>query len=136
MADKVINFTNDKAKATENTVSYTTKMCEHPECNKFRMATHTSSKCWRQNPELCLENKKVKFNVRKNNYLKGQRKFGKDNENSQENRDNKKAPKTFIKSARKFLKKRFEANHTGEPDYSLDQNTVINLAYFNYAKDN
>ena len=27
-------------------------------------------------------------------------------------------------------------NHTEEPDYSLDQNTVINLAYFNYAKAN
>ena len=30
----------------------------------------------------------------------------------------------------------YEANHTGEPDYSLDQNTVLNLAYFNYAKAN
>ena len=105
MADNVINFTNDKAKATEHTANYTTKMCEHPECNKFRTATHTSSKSWRQNSELCPENKKVKFNIRKNNYLKGQRKYGKDNENYQESRDNKKAPKTFIKSARKFLKK-------------------------------
>jgi hypothetical protein len=80
-------------------------------------------------PEQSLSN-------RKNNYLVGQRKVTKTNEYSQENRDNKKAPKTFIKNARKFLKKRFEANHTGEPDYSLDQNTVINLAYFNYAKAN
>jgi hypothetical protein len=136
MADNVINFTNEKVKATENTANYTTKMCEYPECNKFRMATHTSSKCWRQHPELCPDDKKSKFNNRKNNYLRGQRKFTKTNENSQESRDNKKAPKTFIKSARKFLKKRFEANHTGEPDYSLDQNTVINLAYFNYAKAN
>jgi hypothetical protein len=66
-----------------------------------------------------------------------QRKYAKANENIQESRDNKKAPKTFIKSARRFLKNRFEANHTGEPGYSLDQNTVINLAYFNYyAKAN
>ena len=34
------------------------------------------------------------------------------------------------------MKQRYEANHTGEPDYSLDQNTVFNLAYFNYAKAN
>ena len=30
----------------------------------------------------------------------------------------------------------YEANHTGEPDYSLDQNTVLNLVYFNYARAN
>ena len=99
MADNVINFTNEKAKATDNTANYTTKMCENPECNKFRTATHTSSKCWRQNPELSPDNKKLKFNNRKNNYLRGQRKFTKTNENSQESRDNKKAPMTFIKSA-------------------------------------
>jgi hypothetical protein len=40
------------------------------------------------------------------------------------------------KRKRKFLKQRYEANHIGEPDYSLDQNTVINLTYFNYAKAN
>ena len=34
------------------------------------------------------------------------------------------------------MKQRYEENHTGEPDYSLDQNTVINHAYFNYAKAN
>ena len=128
MADNVITFTNDKAKATENSANFTTKMCDYPECNKFKTATHTKSKCWRQHPELCPEDKKSKFNIRKNNYLKGQRKNNKASENSQESRDDKKAPKTFIKSARKFLKKRYEANHTGEPDYSLDQNTVLNLA--------
>ena len=51
MADNVINYSIDKAKATEHTANYTTKMCDFPECNKFRTATHTSSKCWRQNPE-------------------------------------------------------------------------------------
>ena len=34
------------------------------------------------------------------------------------------------------MKQKYEAIHTGEPDYSLDQNTVINLAYFNYANAN
>jgi hypothetical protein len=34
------------------------------------------------------------------------------------------------------LKQRYEENHTGEPEYSLDQNTVFNLAYCNYAKAN
>ena len=82
------------------------------------------------------EDKKSKFNVRKNNYLKGQRKNAKSEDNSQEQKDDKRAPKTFIKKARKFLKQRYEANHIGEPDYSLDQNTVFNLAYFNYAKAN
>ena len=106
MADNVITLTNDKAKATENSANFTTKMCDYPECNKFKTATHTSSKCWRQHPELCPEDKKSKFNIRKNNYLKGQRKNNKANENSQESRDDKKAPKTFIKSARKFLKKK------------------------------
>ena len=57
----------------------------------------------------------------------------KHNDNSRDSKDEKRAPKTYIKSARKFLKRRYEANHTGEPDYSLDQNTVINLAYFDYA---
>ena len=79
MADNVINYSNDKAKATEHTANYTTKICDFPECNKFRTATHTSCKCWRQNPELCPDNKKIKFNNRKNNYLRGQRKFTKTN---------------------------------------------------------
>ena len=74
--------------------------------------------------------------MRKNNYLKGQRKDAKGNNNSNDSKDDKRAPKTYIKSARKFLKQRYEANHTGKPDYSLDQNTVLNLAYFNYAKAN
>ena len=58
MADNVINFSNEKTKATEQTANYTSKMCELPECNKFRTATHKSSKCWRQNPELCPDDKK------------------------------------------------------------------------------
>ena len=82
MADNVITFTNDKSKATENSANFTTKMCDYPECNKFKTANHTSSKCWRQHPELCPEDKKSKFNVRKNNYLKGQRKNNKTNKKS------------------------------------------------------
>ena len=111
-------------------------VCDNPDCNKFKTATHTSSKCWRQHPELCPDDKKSKFNVRKNNYLRDQRKHGKSEENSHERKDDKRAPRTFIKKARKFLKQRYEANHTGELDYSLDKNTVFNLAYFNYAKEN
>ena len=38
--------------------------------------------------------------------------------------------------SRTMLKQRYEANHTGEPDYSLDHNTVFNLAHCNYAKAN
>ena len=37
MADNVITFTNDKVKSI--------KMCDHPDCNKIKTATHTSSKC-------------------------------------------------------------------------------------------
>jgi hypothetical protein len=74
MADNVITFTNDKVKATENSANFSTKMCDHPDCKKFKTATHTSSKCWRQHPELCPDDKKNKFNIRENNYLKGQRK--------------------------------------------------------------
>ena len=82
MADNVITFTNDKSKATENSANFSTKMCDLPDCNKFKTATHTSSKCWRQHPELCPEENKTNFNVRNNNYLKGQRKNAKSNENS------------------------------------------------------
>ena len=46
MADNVITFTNDKSKATEHSANFSTKMCDHPDCNKFKIATHTSSKCW------------------------------------------------------------------------------------------
>ena len=55
--------------------NFTTKMCDNPECNKFKTATHTSSKCWCQHPELCPDDKKSKFNVRKNNYLRDQKKM-------------------------------------------------------------
>ena len=58
------------------------------------------------------------------------------NDNAQDSKNEKKAPKTYILQVRKFLKQWYEENHTGEPDYSLDQNTVINLVYFNYAKAN
>ena len=121
MADNVITFTNDKSKATENSANFSTKMCDHPDCNKFKTVTHTSSKCWRQHPDLCPEDIKSKFNLRQNNYLKRQRKHAKGNENSKDSKDDKQALKTYIKSARKFLKQRYEVNHTGEPDYSLDQ---------------
>jgi hypothetical protein len=77
-----------------------------------------------------------KFSIRKNNYLKEQRKNAKHNDNSQDSKNEKRAPMTYIKNARKFLKRRYEAIHTGEPVYFLNQNTVINLAYFNYAKAN
>ena len=102
----------------QNSANFTTKMCDNPECNKFKTLTHTSSKCWRQHPKLCPDDKKAKFNVRKNNYFRGQRKIGKSEENSQERKDDKRAPRAFIKKARIFLKQRYEANHTGEPDYS------------------
>jgi hypothetical protein len=45
MADNVITFTNDKSKATEHSVNFSTEMCDHPDCNKLKTATHTSSKC-------------------------------------------------------------------------------------------
>ena len=90
MADNVITFTNDKVKATENSANFSTKMCDHPDCNKFKTATHTSSKCWRQHPDLCPDDKKSKFNA-------------KGSENSKDSEDDKRAPKTYIKSARKFL---------------------------------
>ena len=32
------------------------------------------------------------------------------------------------------MRQRYEANYTTEPDYSKDDNVVLNLAYFNYAK--
>ena len=102
MADNVITFTNDKVKATENSAIFSTKMRDHPDCNKFKTATHTSSKCWRQHQDLCPDDKKSKFNIRKNNYLKEQRKHAKGNENSKDSKDDKRAPKTYIKSARKF----------------------------------
>jgi hypothetical protein len=41
-----------------------------------------------------------------------------------------------MKRAKTLLKQGYEAHHTGEPDYSLDHNTVFKLAYFNYAKAN
>jgi hypothetical protein len=97
--------------------------------------TGTSSRLPRTRaPDLLPEDRKSKFNIRKNNYLKGQRKNVKHNDNSWDSKDEKRATKTYIKSARKLLKRRYKTNHSGEPDYSLDQNTVINLAYFNYAK--
>ena len=34
------------------------------------------------------------------------------------------------------MKQRYETNPTGEPDYSLDPNTVFKLAYFNCASAN
>jgi hypothetical protein len=136
MADNVITITNDKSKATEHSANFSTIMCDHSDCYKFQTATHTNFKCWRQHPDLCLENRKSKFNIRNNNYLKKQRKNAKRNENSQNSKYENRAPKTYIKRARKFLKRRYEANHTGEPDYFLDKDTVINLAYFNYAKAN
>ena len=75
MADNVIVFTNDKVKATEYSANFTTKMRDYPECNKFKTATHTSSKSRRQHPELFPEDKKSKFNVRMNNYLKNKGKM-------------------------------------------------------------
>ena len=96
MADNVITFTNDKSKATENSANFSTKMCDHPDCNKFMTATHTSSKCWRQHPDLCPEDRMSKFNIRKNNYLKGQSKNAKSNDNSKDSKDDKRAPKTYI----------------------------------------
>jgi hypothetical protein len=87
MADNVITLMNDKMKATENAANFTTRMRENPEYNKFKTATHISSKCWRQHPELCPEDRKSKFNVRKNNYLRGQRKNTKSEKNTQERKN-------------------------------------------------
>jgi hypothetical protein len=60
MADNANTFTNDKVKATENSANFSTKM--YPDCNKFKTATHTSY----QHLDLCPEDKKTKFNIRKN----------------------------------------------------------------------
>ena len=52
------------------------------------------------------------------------------------NTTDKRTPRVYLKKARKFLKQRYEANHASEPDYLKDDNMVLNLAYFNYAKAN
>ena len=65
MADNVITFTIEKSKATEHSAIFSTQMCDHPDCNKFKTATHTSSKCWRHHPDLCPEDRKSKYNIRK-----------------------------------------------------------------------
>ena len=132
MADNVISFENFVPTAKEASVNYSKKMCDNQECNKVRTATHTSDECWRKHPELIPDNLKNKFNKRKNDYSKVHRKgFA-----SQEKQRSDDKTKDYVKKARKFLKARYEANHTREPDYSLDDNVVYNLAYFNYAKAN
>jgi hypothetical protein len=134
MADNVISFENFVPTAKEASVNYSKKMCDNQDCNKVRTATHTSDECWRKHPDLIPENLKNKFNKRKNNYSKSHRK-GFSSQEKPKYAD-KNVTKGYLKKARKFLKARYEANHTGEPDYSMDDNVVHNLAYFNYAKAN
>jgi hypothetical protein len=45
MADNVISFENYVPPAKEASVYYLTKMCDNPECNKVKTATHTSDEC-------------------------------------------------------------------------------------------
>jgi hypothetical protein len=52
------------------------------------------------------------------------------------NTTDKRTPKAYLKKDRIFFKQRYEANHASEPDYSKDDNMVLNLAYFNYVKAN
>ena len=74
--------------------------------------------------------------MRRNNYLRGHRKSKESQESVSNNTIDKKTPRAYLKKARKFLKQRYEANHASEPDYLKNDNMVLNLAYFNYAKAN
>ena len=134
MADNVISFENLVAQTKETCANYSTKMCENTECNKVKTATHTDDECWRKHPDFTPDKLKNKFNRRKNDYVKNHRE-GYASQEKPRNAD-KTVTKGYLKKARKFLKARYEANHTGEPDYSQDENVVHNLAYFNYAKAN
>ena len=136
MANNVISYENNTTKAIEASANYVTKMCDHPECNKLKTASHTSSKCWRKHPDLCPEHLRDKFGKRRNNYLRSHRKQKEGQENFNNNTTDKRTPKAYLKKARNFFKQRCEANHASEPDYSKDDNMVLNLAYFNYAKAN
>jgi hypothetical protein len=136
MANNVISYENSTTKAIETSANYSTKMCNHPECNKLKTASHTSSKCWRKHRDLCPEHLRSKFGKRKNNYFRGHRKSKEGQENFNNNTTDKRTPSAYLKKARKFLKQRNKANHAREPDYSKDDNMVLNLAYFNYAKAN
>ena len=55
MADNVISFENLVPQAKETSANYSKKMCENPECNKVKTATHTDDECWRKHPELIPE---------------------------------------------------------------------------------
>ena len=134
MADNVISFKNLVPPAKEPSANYSKKMCKNPECNKVKTATHTDDECWRQHPDLIPDKLKNKFNKRKNDYAKHYRK-GYASQEKPRSAD-KTVTKGYLKKARKFLKARYKANHTGEPDYSQDENVGYNLAYFNYAKAN
>jgi hypothetical protein len=136
MANNTISYENNTIKATETSEKFSTKMCDHPECNKLKTASHTSSKCWRKHPYLCPEHPREKFGKRRNNYLQGHRKYKEGQENVSNNTIGKRTPIAYLKKARKFLKQRYEASHASEPDYSKDDNMVLNMAYFNYAKAN
>jgi hypothetical protein len=67
MANNVINYENNTTKATETSANFSTKMCDHSECNKLKTASHTSSKCWRKHPDQCPKHLRDKFGKRKNN---------------------------------------------------------------------
>ena len=99
MANNVISYENNTTKATETTANFSTKMCDHPECNKLKTASHTSTKCWRKHPDLCPEHLRDKFGKRKNNYLKGHRKSKDGQENGNNNNGDKRTPKAYLKNA-------------------------------------
>ena len=77
-----------------------------------------------------------KFGKWKNNYLKGHRKAKDGQENGINNTIVKRTPKSSLKKARKCLKQWYEINHINEPDYLMDDNIVLNMAYSNYVKAN
>jgi hypothetical protein len=67
-------------------------MCDHPECNKLKTASHASFKCWRKHPDLCPEYLRRKFGKRRNNYLRGHRKSKEGQENVSNNTIDKRTP--------------------------------------------
>ena len=111
MSNNVINYESNTTKAMETSANFSTKMCDHPECNKLKTASHTSSKCWRKHPDLCPEHLREKFGKMRNNYLRGHRKSKEGQENVSYNTIDKRTPRAYLKKARKFLKQQYEANH-------------------------
>ena len=103
MADNVISFENLVPQTKETSANYSKKMCENPECNKVKTATHTDDECWRKHPDLIPDKLKNKFNRRKNDYVKNHRK-GYASQEKPINAD-KTVTKGYLKKARKFLRR-------------------------------